>query len=99
VGRRLLKKKATLKHGEWGKWIRENCKFHQQTACRYVKFADETSKFITTINLDLQSIWDFTRHGPERDEEEKEPEIPEIPVDPDEPKVVEVRDGAGSRTC
>jgi hypothetical protein len=76
-GDRLLKKKAALKHGEWGKWLKANVKFNQQTATRYMRFAEQ-AKLTTVVNL--EELWASTRHTPATNDDEPVPA-------PDRPKV------------
>lgn len=41
IGRRLYEAKEMLPHGEWGRWLREEVDFSQQTANNFMRLFDE----------------------------------------------------------
>lgn len=41
IGRRLCEAKEMLPHGEWGRWLREEADFSQQTANNFMRLFDE----------------------------------------------------------
>jgi hypothetical protein len=48
-GELLIKLKSNLKHGEFGKWISDNCEFSQATANNYMKAAKSPNALGTSI--------------------------------------------------
>lgn len=60
-GEWLLEAKKKCGHGEWGKWMKASLKFTEQTATRYMRFAEQ-AKTKTVFDLEeLEELWDSTR--------------------------------------
>ena len=50
IGRRLIKAKEMLPHGEWGKWLEEKVEFTQQTANKFMRVANEMGNYASMLN-------------------------------------------------
>ena len=59
VGKLLTEAKGLVKHGEWGKWIADNCQFSERTAQSYMRIADrypEIAKSATVADLTYREV-------------------------------------------
>ena len=45
IGELLLDQKSQLKHGQWGRWVRDNLKFTERTASNYIRIYKNKDKF------------------------------------------------------
>jgi Protein of unknown function (DUF3102) len=50
-GQLLRDVKATLKHGDWNAWVKNNCDFQYSTAARYMKAAKQISTGVEISSL------------------------------------------------
>ena len=57
IGQLLQEQKANLKHGEWGKWIRNNLPFTDRTARNYMRVYQERDRLKTETVSDLRSAY------------------------------------------
>lgn len=87
-GELLARKKASLKHGEWGTWLKANITFAERTARRYMTFA-ELAESATVA--DLPDLWEEAKRGkpakddpdPADDDKDDDPEPTDDDPDPD----------------
>jgi hypothetical protein len=83
-GELLAMKKASLKHGQWGKWLAKNCpRIGDRQARRYMEFAK------SDVTSDLEAEWQrICGNVPEEDEpeptDEGKPADDAGPVPPDD---------------
>lgn len=56
-GQRLLKVKATMKHGEWLVWLKANIDVTVATAQRYMREAKPQAQAEAQAKADLASAW------------------------------------------
>lgn len=75
-GERLIRKKASLKHGQWGEWLRNNVRFSQQMASRYMRFASALKPGFNLTENQIEELWESTRPGNAPKAEEEEPPVP-----------------------
>lgn len=57
IGKRLIKAKEMLPHGEWGKWLEEKVEFRQTTATKYMRAAKEFPNLQSLENLGQTKIF------------------------------------------
>lgn len=57
IGKRLIAVKDSLPHGEWGKWLEEKVDFHQNTALKYMRVANEFSNSTSLLNLGTAKLF------------------------------------------
>jgi hypothetical protein len=50
-GELLTQAKANLKHGDWGKWILDNCHFSDRTARLYMRLAENRAELEKTATI------------------------------------------------
>ena len=56
IGRRLVEAKAILPHGEWGRWLSEECGFSQRTANKHMQiFKAYGSAQVSLLGAELNS--------------------------------------------
>lgn len=77
IGKRLIKAKEQLAHGEWGKWLEEKVEFKSTTASKYMRVAREFSNFQTCENLTQSKIFTLL----ELPSEDREEFLEENPVE------------------
>lgn len=77
IGKRLIKVKEMLPHGEWGKWLEEKVEFRQTTATKYMRVAKEFPNLQSLENLGQTKIFALL----EVPKEEREEFIETNPVD------------------
>ncbi len=59
IGKRLIKAKEMLPHGEWGNWLEEKVEFTQQTANKFMRVASEMANYSTSFNLTGSKIYEL----------------------------------------
>jgi len=57
IGKRLIKAKEMLPHGEWGKWLEEKVEFSQRNANRFMQVATEFSNSTSLTNLTQTKVF------------------------------------------
>lgn len=57
IGKRLIKAKELLPHGEWGKWLEEKVSFKERTAQNYMRVAREFSNTNSIADLEQTKIF------------------------------------------
>lgn len=57
IGKRLIKVKESLPHGEWGKWLEEKVDFTDRTARRFMKVATEFGNRTTLSDLSSSKLF------------------------------------------
>lgn len=57
IGRRLIKVKQQLAHGQWGIWLRDTVEFSQQTANRFMQVASEFENSSAVLNLNPTKVY------------------------------------------
>ena len=77
IGKRLIRVKESLQHGEWGKWLEEKVEFGERTAQRFMQIASEFSNTSAMTDLPPTKIFALLDLPPE----EREPFIQSNPVD------------------
>lgn len=72
AGKMLLEAKAAVKHGEWGKWLSENCAFAERTAQLYMRIArnEEKVKSATVADLTLRGAAETLERKAPRSEDD-----------------------------
>lgn len=55
IGKDLLKAKAMQGHGNWGKWLEDNCALNDRTARRYMEIANGEATLAAKIKSDTMS--------------------------------------------
>jgi len=66
IGEDLLKAKAQAGHGNFLKWVKDNCDLSDKTAERYMKFAENKSKLMTANKDKFETISNLTLAEAER---------------------------------
>ena len=56
IGELLATQKASLKHGEWLPWQKDNLPFNQTTASNYMRLFSNRGKLATIANLELTEV-------------------------------------------
>ena len=56
IGLELIECKKEIPHGEWGKWLKDNLDYSQQTASNYMKLAERFSKSKSILNFDISTF-------------------------------------------
>ncbi|MCL6559183.1 MAG: DUF3102 domain-containing protein, partial [Firmicutes bacterium] len=56
IGKRLIKVKEMLPHGEWLKWLEEQVKFSRYTAAKFMKAAREFGNVSALTHLDPSKV-------------------------------------------
>ena len=72
IGELLATQKASLKHGEWLPWQKDNLPFNQTTASNYMRLFSNRGKLATIANLELTDAYKMLA----------EPALPEATVMP-----------------
>lgn len=78
IGKRLIKAKELVPHGEWGKWLEDKAQFKQRNANRFMQVANEFSnssaltnltqtKVFTLLSLPIEEREDFIKDNPVED--------------------------------
>lgn len=57
IGRRLIKVKESLPHGEWGTYLKEKVDFTQETARKFMKISNEFGNSNSVWNLGSKKLW------------------------------------------
>ena len=50
IGRRLVEAKEILPHGEWGRWLSEECGFSQRTANKQKELENEWLEYVKGVS-------------------------------------------------
>ena len=77
IGKRLIEVKASLAHGEWGKWLEEKVDFRNETASRFMKVARECANLTSISNMGTGKIFALL----DIPQEEREAFIAETDID------------------
>lgn len=56
IGQKLNQVKAQLPHGEFGNWLKENCRVSQNHANKYMKLAKENPEYLNYSRVSNLSI-------------------------------------------
>lgn len=59
IGKRLIKAKEILPHGEWGRWLEEKVDFTRQTAHKFMKIAEEYSNVNAHLHLGTTKLFNL----------------------------------------
>ena len=57
IGKRLVKVKEMLPHGEWGKWLQDRVEFSHQTADKFMRVAREFENYAPVRNLGVSKVF------------------------------------------
>lgn len=57
IGKRLIKVKESLLHGEWGKWLEEKVDFSEDTARNFIRVANAFPNSETIRNLSISKVY------------------------------------------
>jgi len=57
IGKRLIKAKEMLPHGEWGKWLQEKVEFSEWTARRFMRVAREFRNRSPVTDLEPSKVF------------------------------------------
>lgn len=71
IGELLTRQKSELNHGEWLPWCRENLRFSQATATKYLAFYRDRVKLLATSNLGIEEAYRLLSQPAEDDNEDK----------------------------
>jgi DUF3102 family protein len=67
IGEDLLKAKATVGHGGFLKWVKDNCGgLSDKTAQRYMKFAENKAKLMSMEKIKFETISNLTLNAAEQ---------------------------------
>jgi hypothetical protein len=66
IGEDLIKAKVLVGHGNFLKWVKDNCGFADKTAERYMKFAENKAKLIAMEKIKFETISNLTLNAAER---------------------------------
>jgi hypothetical protein len=66
IGEDLLKAKLLVGHGNFLKWVEDNCGFADKTAERYMKFAENKDKLRSMEQIKFETISNLTLNAAER---------------------------------
>lgn len=77
IGKRLIEVKTDLGHGNWENYLKNEVKFSQMTANRFMRIANECSNLTSLIDLEPTKLYALL----ELPSEEREEFIKDNPVD------------------
>jgi hypothetical protein len=81
IGEDLLKAKAQVGHGNFLKWVKDNCGLSDKTAERYMKFAENKDKLNVVKKDKFETILNLTLNAAERLIDGKDEKKTKTPLD------------------
>ena len=66
IGEDLIKAQVLVGHGNFLKWVKDNCGFTDKTAERYMKFAKNKAKLMAMEGVKFETISNLTLNAAER---------------------------------